>query len=334
MLALRRYIFRRQCALVLVIFFLFNFLVYFLTFDLTSFPKWSVLSWGGSGKEGELALLVRHLETEMENHIHSYKKRERKKRQPRSCKHKYKLVVVVQSKTSNFDRRNIIRSTWGDRCTKCRRKKWIVFFLTGTSLDPKEAPSLKEEGEEHGDLIPVDTVDSMRNITDKLKKGFTWASTHCRFSYMLKTNDNTFVNIPTLYQFLQHPQTPQQQLYAGNVNWWQRVLRDGIYGVGPEYKRDFYPRYCSGAAYVLSHDAVLQFVSNFNKVGYLFIEDAYIGEVALRSGIDVVHSKSFLYAQSGCAYNSSYISYHPVNTADCMMKMFQQTLPLFVSVYN
>ena len=212
--------------------------------------------------------------------------------------------------------------------------QWIVFFLIGTSTDPTISKNLHEEDTQHGDLIPVSTVDTQRNITDKLKKGFTWVSTHCKYDYLLKTNDNTFVNIPTLYAWLDHADTPKTDLYGGNVNWWSAVLREGVYGVGPEYKRDFYPRYCSGAAYVLSRDAVAKFVRNFERVEYLFIEDAYIGEVALRSSVDVVHNKMFAYSQAGCAFDALKISFHPVNTAQCMMELYQATLKQLVAVYN
>ena len=45
---------------------------------------------------------------------------------------------------------------------------------------------------------------------------FEWASTYCNFSFLLKMDDDTFVNVKRLISVLAKPEIPKEKLYVGH----------------------------------------------------------------------------------------------------------------------
>ena len=61
-----------------------------------------------------------------------------------------------------------------------------------------------EESRTYGDILQEDFVDSYMNLTLKSVMGLKWASTYCsQTQYLLKTDDDIFVNVPVLLTYLQ-----------------------------------------------------------------------------------------------------------------------------------
>ena len=247
---------------------------------------------------------------------------------PHKCEYKYKLIILVQSYISDFNKRSIIRGTWGEDIIKKENYRWRLLFLVGKPKDWKEFQSLAFEAAFYKDILLINSS----KLTEKLQKGFQWASKYCEFDYLLKADDDVFVNIPALFNYLDEPSTPKTELYTGHVMWWSTVARSGEYEANNEYKRDVYPRFCSGTGFVVSVDIVSRFESLFNVVPYLRIEDAQIGELALKSGIDSIDNINFRINDKGCVYNNTFIVIHPVNSKDCMTDMFQKTLSKIMEI--
>ena len=239
------------------------------------------------------------------------------------CETDYRLLILVSSHVSNFEQRHVIRNTWGKRIIE--KWQWKVFFLIGKSKYKKDRLSVKKENSINKDLILSNTYEDFFSLTDKLRVGLQWSSKHCNFSYLLKSDDDVFINIPQLFAFLNKKHTPKTDLYAGNVQYFAVVARYGRYGVTQnEYPKKRYPRYCSGGGFVLSRDTVRKFVNHFADVPYMKIDDAYIGELALKSGIDVYHDDNFKMFEdaSKCSYEERYIVHHPVKSRQCMEKLY------------
>ena len=168
------------------------------------------------------------------------------------------------------------------------------------------------------------------NLAPKLKMGFEWSTKYCQFDFLLKGDDDVFINIPQLFAFLDNPDTPKQSLYAGNCYYAAVVGRIGRYGMSvEEYSKNVFPRYCSGGGFVLTRDVVERFYRVEDEVPVFKIDDAYIGEVALCAGVDVHHSDKFSMFESKyrCFYQSKLIVHHPVKVGYCMRKLYERTVP-------
>ena len=108
------------------------------------------------------------------------------------------------------------------------------------------------------------------------------------------------------------------------------VFRKGRYGVPyEEYGKKFYPRYCSGGGYVLSKDVVEKMHEKFDQIPAIRIDDVFIAELALLSGVDPFHDTRFNMYVSSCNFFSRLIVHHPVKSRECMEKIYKGYLKYY-----
>jgi len=280
----------------------------------------------------EISSRVKNLQMEIKKLTRRYKEvlsnEKHKKTVPHGCRQPHKLLVMVQSHPPNLNRRNVIRSTWGHDCLCSSKNRLRLVFMIGWPQNTSQAKLIEKEQQVHGDILPLNSMDNFQNATNLLQNGMRWVWKHCAFEYLLKATDDTFVNTVSLFQYLGKKKTPKEELYTGKVYWWNEVRRSGKHAISKEYKRDYYPRYCSGSAYVLSRDVVRRFVGKFDDVPSLTEEDAYLGEVALKTGITTVENEMFKIEMKKCRYKNSYISYNPITKSSCMIDMYNKMLRL------
>lgn len=210
-----------------------------------------------------------------------------------TCKQYYFLLILVSSAPGNFKRRDHIRRTWAiDNSTKPR---WKTAFLVAQTPEQKVSNLLLTENEIHADLIRADYNDHYWNQTLKLLMGFEWAARYCNFSFLLKADDDVFVNLPKLIFFLNDSATPSEKLYMGNAIRSPCASRQGKWQIyKEEYDEERYPDYCSGFGFILSHDVVTLFVEVFDLVPNFRIDDVYIGMLAHKTGIEAVQNDGFV----------------------------------------
>jgi len=110
------------------------------------------------------------------------------------------------------------------------------------------------------DLYVLFVLTCQRNLSYKGIAALRWISTHCsRASYVLKTDDDMFVNMFALIKHLKdlHSAGYRRRLLMCYVWWKMHVLREGQWGIPKEVMpEDLYPVYCSGMGYVYSLDVV------------------------------------------------------------------------------
>ena len=77
---------------------------------------------------------------------------------------------------------------------------------------------VKRESQKYNDIILVNFTDNFHNLPIKVSMAFEWALGFCKFEYLLKSDDDVFLHIPNIYQFLGRKNIPKTRLYAGNVH--------------------------------------------------------------------------------------------------------------------
>ncbi|NXT45241.1 B3GT4 galactosyltransferase, partial [Pelecanoides urinatrix] len=89
-----------------------------------------------------------------------------------------------------------------------------------------EQAALRAEASRHGDLLQGDFADAYANLTRKTLLLLRWATTRCpAVPFLLKADDDVFVNLPALTTYLASSPQPRR-LYLGRVHWWVRPERD------------------------------------------------------------------------------------------------------------
>ena len=238
------------------------------------------------------------------------------------CTQKVFLLIMVSTHPASFDRRSAIRKTWGtDPSMKTRWK--TVFLLgqvAGNSVQNDE--HLEAEGMIHRDLIRGAQIEHYYNLTLKTQMGLEWASKYCDFQYLLKADDDVFVNPYLLTDYLRKPVTPKTKLYTGVCRYHAIPRRKGKYKVSlEEYNTTRYPDYCLGA-YLLSSDLVHKLVEMFdvNKEPFK-IEDVYIGMLIAKMGdVKAKDHGSFRHFRR-CKLFPNVFAQH-LSSAKCMGELF------------
>lgn len=89
---------------------------------------------------------------------------------PSKCAQPVFLLLVIKSSPRNYERRELVRRTWG-RERRVKGAQLRLLFLVGTAPDPLEARKVNQllamEARVHGDILQWDFHDSFFNLTLK-----------------------------------------------------------------------------------------------------------------------------------------------------------------------
>jgi beta-1,3-galactosyltransferase 1 len=207
------------------------------------------------------------------------------------------VVVVVCSSVGNFRRRDVIRQTWANRQVSGLR---VVFMLGRPPTDTANADAVEsavdDEWRRWGDVIQADFVDTYANLTRKSIAALRWVSMNARCAgHVLKSDDDTFVNTPLLVADLRT--TTHRKFVMGNAIAAARPVREPDqkwHTPESAYRRAIYPTYASGAAYVVSGDAVDAMLDASATTPFFWIEDVYItGMLARTAGVQLIVNGKF-----------------------------------------
>uniref|UniRef100_A0A8C5WGN5 Hexosyltransferase n=1 Tax=Leptobrachium leishanense TaxID=445787 RepID=A0A8C5WGN5_9ANUR len=231
----------------------------------------------------------------------------------RACSNLPFLLILVTSSPSHLDRRDAIRQTWGSRSTSALSDSLTVFLLAVPESQDEKAV-LAQESMLHGDIIQAEFADTYQNLTLKTLVGLTWATEHCpNAKFVLKTDDDVFVNTLTLLKFLKWQKGP---LYMGRLHWHVSPIREADsrhYTPMDTYEGNYFPPYCSGTGYILSLDVVRHLLVQREQITLISLEDVYIGLLAYRAGISPLHSAkvagSMTLPHDGCCYRTMFTSH-------------------------
>ena len=219
------------------------------------------------------------------------------------CDEQTDMVIIVHSSAPFTDRRRAIRRTWGsvvnggewphNRTIGLNLK---LAFIFGLHKDPAWNAHLRRENEELGDVIQGDFLDTYKNMTLKSLLGLKWVVNHCpSATYLLKSDDDMFINIPYLIETLHYRN--MRRTIMGPLCLGSPVYRKGKWGIK---KDDFpfsrYPPYEAGSAYVITGDIIAELFETSEYVPAIFIDDVYITGILGRIiGVDHAQQRGFAY---------------------------------------
>ncbi|XP_022102902.1 beta-1,3-galactosyltransferase 1-like [Acanthaster planci] len=214
-----------------------------------------------------------------------------------ACMLNLPLLILVTSSPEHYDRRKAIRETWARDWLDPQNTEWRTIFLIGQTLNnPSLNKSLERESVVHGDILMGNYLDTYRNLTLKVQHGMSWAQETCQPQYLLKTDDDCFVNSRMFTNFLKTSNKQQTKLYAGFPISNLEVVRDPKsrwYVSRETYRPSQFVPYASGTGYVLSKDVLQAMVSTARYVQPFAAEDAYTGLLASYTDIPLLDSARF-----------------------------------------
>ena len=237
---------------------------------------------------------------------------------------RFKLVVLVSTHALHTGRRKLIRYYWGNHSRWTTPFQWKVIFVTGF-FSSFQKIQLHAEADTYKDTLIESVEEDFYTLSFKVMLGLKWVQANLKYDFLLKCDDDVFVNIDRLMRLLL---TTRDQ-YFGQKMEFQPVEREGRYGVSvEEHPSPIYDPFCSGGGFVLSHLTVSRMIPFFNWVNPLKIDDAYIGKIVTKAGIKAIHYGGFSMYNFGCLFEKHLVVSHPVKEERCMKLLMRQCMIL------
>lgn len=196
------------------------------------------------------------------------------------------LLVLIHSHPNNFDKRDAIRSTWG------QNKKIIkTVFMVALIEDENIKKRLEEENKKYNDIVQGSFLEHYKNLTYKHVMAFKYAIYHCpKAPYILKTDDDVFVNMPLMVYILQKDfltGEASKMLVCAVMKLNHAIRKESKWKVTyEEYPDKLYPTHCSGFAILYSSYVLFQLYKEAQHTKYFWIDDAHItGIIAQKANL-------------------------------------------------
>lgn len=197
------------------------------------------------------------------------------------------LLITVPSIPGHFKQRDAIRRTYGsfaennvyDSDVKQRLNVSVrLVFILGNAKSKSKLSLIQNENKIYKDIVQADFTDSYYNLTIKMILTLKWVSEYCPGArYLLKIDEDIFVNLPHLVEFLRvQKYYPEGSIY-GKIHESHEVMRTGRWAVSKaEFPLIYYPPYAAGNSYVISGNIIPKLFHYSEYFPYLSIEDAFI----------------------------------------------------------
>lgn len=192
-------------------------------------------------------------------------------------------LILVKSSPEARNRRRMLRDTWAD-IKLFRKELFRVVFALGETTDEAVRQALKAEFETHGDIVQGDFLDSEKNASLKMLMGLKWATDRCpKARYIVKANDNTFMNIFEMMRLMDSNRDRGRALicplWKDNT---MPILRDpsecGLWCVKDDELpgRKYFPQYCAGMGVVMAREVAVDLCEAAKATPLFWIDDVYI----------------------------------------------------------
>ncbi|XP_051253519.1 N-acetyllactosaminide beta-1,3-N-acetylglucosaminyltransferase 2 [Dicentrarchus labrax] len=201
------------------------------------------------------------------------------------------LLFAIKSTPGNFERRQVVRETWGQEGMYQSGLRVHTLFLLGSSQldDPNLNPLLSFEARHFGDLLQWDFHESLLNLTLKMNMFLQWTLKRCpHVSFVFSGDDDVFVNTPALLSYLQSLEPSKaSKLYVGHVISTANPLRDpkSKYYIPLSFYDGPYPAYAGGGGFLISGALLQPLYSVSHVIPFFPIDDVYTGMCTKAMGI-------------------------------------------------
>ncbi|NWW95397.1 B3GN3 acetylglucosaminyltransferase, partial [Rhynochetos jubatus] len=204
------------------------------------------------------------------------------------------LLLAIKSSPVNYERREVIRKTWGQERTFegafIRR-----VFLLGVAPSARDAKKLNRllrlEQREHGDVLQWDFKDTFFNLTLKQVLFHAWLGERCpNVCFVFNGDDDVFVNTDNVVRFaaVSRDNREQRHLMVGQLflNNSPVRLRRSKYFVPPQLlASERYPPYCGGGGVLMSGFTARVISRESRGIALFPIDDVYLGMCLEKAGL-------------------------------------------------
>lgn len=209
------------------------------------------------------------------------------------------LLIAIKSLVEDFDRREIVRKTWG-REGLVNGKQVQRVFLLGVPKNKTTLPTWEtlahQESQIYRDILLWDFLDTFFNLTLKEIHFLSWADEFCSSAkFTFKGDADVFVNVENIVNFLEK-RNPSEDLFVGDIIYNAQPIRvrkskyyipETMYGLG------LYPAYAGGGGFLLSSRTMRKLSQACGEVELFPIDDVFLGMCLQRINLKPILHEGF-----------------------------------------
>ncbi|XP_058010708.1 UDP-GlcNAc:betaGal beta-1,3-N-acetylglucosaminyltransferase 9 [Ahaetulla prasina] len=222
--------------------------------------------------------------------------------QPKKCMRSSErpfLLVAIKSLVEEFDRREIVRKTWGREGLVNGLQVQRVFLLgvpKNKTMLPTWETLVRQESQLYRDILLWDFLDTFFNLTLKEIHFLSWADEFCsRTKFIFKGDADVFVNMENIVNFLESC-NPSEDLFVGDIIYNAqpiRIRKSKYYIPITMYGLGMYPAYAGGGGFLLSISTLKKLAQACTQVELFPIDDVFLGMCLQRINLKPILHEGF-----------------------------------------
>nr|DBA20542.1 TPA: hypothetical protein GDO54_017307 [Pyxicephalus adspersus] len=201
------------------------------------------------------------------------------------------LLLAIKSSPENYNRRSVIRQTWGDQSNYANAYVKRIFLL-GMSKNQKENLHLRQllriESKLYSDILQWDLHDTFFNLTLKQVLFYHWLKEYCpEAHFIFNGDDDVFVNTFNVITYLRELRA-DSHLFVGLLIANVGPIRNpnSKYYVPLQVTRSSsYPKYCGGGGILMSRLTAHAIYNKSLEIPLFPIDDVYLGMCLEKAGL-------------------------------------------------
>ncbi|KAM4574022.1 UDP-GlcNAc:betaGal beta-1,3-N-acetylglucosaminyltransferase 9 [Odontesthes bonariensis] len=223
--------------------------------------------------------------------------------QPEKCPESHAapyMLIAVKSTAADFDKRQVVRRTWGREGHSQPGGSIRTVFLLGVPRNRTALPLWEQllayESEAFGDILLWDFEDTFFNLTLKETHFLEWVNSSCpHVKFIFKGDADVYVNVENILEMLQGRE-PEEDLFVGDIIVHAKPIRrrtskyyvpESVYGGG------LYPNYAGGGGFVMSGLTARRLSSACRQVELFPIDDVFLGMCLQLIGVKPLRHQGF-----------------------------------------
>lgn len=194
------------------------------------------------------------------------------------------MLIAVKSTAADFDKRQVVRRTWGKEGRFQPGVSIRTVFLLGVPRNRSTLPLWEQllayESQTFRDILLWDFEDTFFNLTLKETHFLEWVNSSCpHVKFIFKGDADVYVNVENILEMLQG-QKPEEDLFVGDIIVHAKPIRrrSSKYYV-PEFMYGglLYPDYAGGGGFVMSGHTARRLSAACQQVELFPIDDVFLG---------------------------------------------------------
>ncbi|XP_053393743.1 beta-1,3-galactosyltransferase 1-like [Mercenaria mercenaria] len=195
------------------------------------------------------------------------------------------VLVVVNSATDHFVRRQAIRKTWTNDSYYSYLGTVRVLFLLGRNVNSSVQKGIEKESDNYRDILQGDFIDTYLNLTHKGVMGYKWLTERCRNArIILKVDDDFLVNMFIYFRKLEKLMLSTNvycdykvgAIFRNKTSKWY-VSRNHFRG------KKFYKRFCKGKFVSMTNDIIPSLYKSATQTPFFPYDDVLLFGYVMRN---------------------------------------------------